>query len=240
MPKNVFQFPSVKHADEDGIIAIGGDTSPERLLAAYQRGIFPWPHEDLPLLWFCPDPRFVLRPRKIHLPRSLAKAMQHSTLSIVADRDFKSVINHCAKSVRPGRPGTWINREIATGYQALHALGYAHSIEAYENHRLVGGLYGVSLGRIFFGESMFCLQPNASKITFATLVAFLIKEAFDLVDCQAYTDHLQRFGAREMPRSKFLEELKHSLNYPTKRFAWELRLNPQDAVKIIKENQAKT
>lgn len=232
MPIN-YSFPPVNFADEDGVIAVGGDLNPQRLLAAYQKGIFPWPHEDYPLLWFCPDPRFVLYPHNFHLPKSLAKAMRKTKLSIRADGNFSQVIHACSHNKRTGQQGTWINDEIIAGYCALHEMGFAHSIEAYDGETLVGGLYGVCLGKIFFGESMFSLQNDASKIAFATLIAQLIDWDFELIDCQAYTEHLQRFGALEIKRSIFIEQLKHGLAHESKQSKWQLYCTAKDAVNIL-------
>lgn len=222
-------FPSVESADENGVIAIGGDTHPDRLLAAYKRGIFPWPYGDLPLLWFCPDPRFVLVPRQLHMPRSLLKSMRNTRLTVRVDSAFAQVIDECSNVMRPGQSGTWITEEIKAGYQALHERGYAHSIEAYLDEVLVGGLYGVSLGKVFFGESMFSKNANASKIAFATLVAQLIDWNYMLIDCQAYTDHLARFGASEMARADFLELIKQNNLHATCPGRWTFNFQPSSA-----------
>lgn len=215
-------FPPAELASEDGVLAVGGDTDPDRLLLAYQNGIFPWPHEDLPLLWFSPNPRFVLEPKKAKISHSLRKALKQKPYHICADKAFDSVIKRCATVSRRGQHGTWITDDMMAGYFQLHKMGYAHSIEAYLGDTLVGGLYGVSLGGVFFGESMFADMPDASKICFAVLLKNLVAWGFDLVDCQSYTDHLARFGAEHWPRIKFLHVLQNSLKKPTKRGEWKL------------------
>jgi leucyl/phenylalanyl-tRNA--protein transferase len=217
------------------VVAVGGHADAETLKAAYSRGIFPWPHEGVPLLWFSPDPRFVLPPGEAHVSRSLRREMRRGTFGIRADSAFQEVIRGCSARPRPGQNGTWITPEMIAGYTALHQEGLAHSIEAWRGGRLVGGLYGISLGGVFFGESMFALEPNASKVAFATLLANLIRWGFALVDCQAYTDHLASFGAVEWRRSRFLAALKRALRAPTRQGAWELELGPAEAAEVFKE-----
>jgi len=226
-------FPPPDAATEEGIVAVGGDVSPERLLLAYSQGIFPWPVKGFPLLWFSPDPRFVLRPAEVHLPRSLRRRMRRGDLDVRADTDFEGVIAGCAAVPRVGQAGTWITPELRQGFVRLHELGYAHSIETYAEGRLVGGLYGVSLGEAFFGESMFARAPDASKIAFATLLGNLVAWGFTMVDCQVYTDHLERFGATEWPRGAFLSALHRALARPTKRGTWELHLDPPHALECL-------
>jgi leucyl/phenylalanyl-tRNA--protein transferase len=220
-----FLFPPVSWASPGGIIAIGGHADPETLKAAYSRGIFPWPHEGLPLLWFCPHPRFVLVPEELHLSRSLRKEMRRGAFEVRADTAFTEVMRGCAAKPRPGQDGTWITGEMIAGYTALHEEGLAHSIEAWQGGRLAGGLYGVSLGSVFFGESMYAEVPNASKVAFATLVANLVRWRFSLVDCQTYTGHLASFGAREWPRPRFLAALKRALREPTRAGRWTLEVD---------------
>lgn len=204
----------------EGIVAVGGELTPERVLAAYQQGIFPWPHEGYPLLWFCPDPRFVLPLDQVHISHSLRKTLRHGPYQIKFDTVFHEVITQCARCERPQQDGTWINDEIIRAYTTLHEQGYAHSIEAFDGEELVGGLYGISLGGIFFGESMFTLKANASKIAFAVLLEKLKEWNFDLVDCQSETEHLERFGAVHWPRDQFLEVLQESLKKATRRGKW--------------------
>lgn len=228
-------FPPPDRASPDGILAIGGKPEPDLLLTAYSRGIFPWPHEGFPLLWFCPDPRFVLVPTEAHVGRSLRKAMRRGTFEVRADTAFREVIRSCARRKRPGQRGTWINRDMIRGYTALHERGFAHSIETWQDGRLVGGLYGLSLGAVFYGESMFAEVPDASKVAFATLLGNLIRWDFRLVDCQSYTDHLASFGAEEWPRDEFLAVLQDALQAPTRMGPWHLELGPAEAAEEIAE-----
>lgn len=228
-------FPAAHQADENGIVAIGGDFLPQRLLLAYQAGIFPWPHQGLPILWFCPNPRFVLDLKQIKVSRSLAKAIRQSTLTIKADHNFLAVMKRCQQANRQHQEGTWITDEMINGYYKLFQQGFAHSIEAYENDALVGGLYGVSLGSIFFGESMFFLQSNASKICLVSLVAHLLDWRFSLIDCQAHTHNLENFGAKAIDRDYFLSLIKSNQTQPTKRGPWQLSMSPQQA--LVRINQ---
>ncbi|MDH5493647.1 MAG: leucyl/phenylalanyl-tRNA--protein transferase [Myxococcales bacterium] len=223
-------FPPPEAATEDGLVAIGGDLSPARLLLAYGQGIFPWPTRGFPLLWFSPDPRFVLEPSGVHLSRSLRKAMRRSGLEIRMDTRFAEVIEACGEVPRPDQDGSWITDALVDGYVQLHERGYAHSVEAYRDGALVGGLYGVCLGRVFFGESMFTLEPNASKVAFGTLLAQLMRWEIPLVDCQVHTQHLERFGAREWSRARFLARLRDLVGSETRRGPWRLELDPAEAL----------
>jgi leucyl/phenylalanyl-tRNA--protein transferase len=232
-PRDV--FPPPERATADGILAIGGRPDPDLLLAAYSRGIFPWPHTGLPLLWFCPDPRFVLVPEEAHVSRSLRKVMRRGTYEVRADTAFRDVIARCAGKPRPGQDGTWITKDMVAGYTALHDEGLAHSIEAWKDDHLVGGLYGISLGAAFYGESMFADEPDASKVAFATLLANLVRWRFALVDCQSYTDHLARFGAEDWPRARFLRLLKKALQEPTRQGPWRLEVRPEEAAEVFRE-----
>jgi leucyl/phenylalanyl-tRNA--protein transferase len=231
-------FPHPESASPEGIVAFGAEPAPERLLLAYASGIFPWPHEGLPLLWFSPDPRFVLEPSRAHIPGSLRKRIKRGGFEIRADTAFREVMLGCKRSPRPGQDGTWITFEMMAGYEALHRLGYAHSIEAWQDGELVGGLYGVSLGRMFTGESMFAKVPDASKVAFATLLGNLVEWGFAFVDCEVYTDHLSRFGAEEWPRSRFLAALDEALEAPTKRGTWKLDLDPRAALARLRASDA--
>lgn len=233
MPLRRFFFPPVRWTSPDGVIAVGGRPDAETLKAAYARGIFPWPHEGVPLLWFCPDPRFVLEPEEARVSRSLRKEMRRGTFEVRADTAFREVMRGCAATPRPGQGGTWISEAMIEGYTALHEQGLAHSIEAWRDGELVGGLYGVSMGSMFFGESMFAHVPNASKVAFATLLANLRRWRFPLVDCQSYTSHLESFGAVEWPRSRFLGVLRKALREPTRAGRWELELGPDEAAEIF-------
>jgi leucyl/phenylalanyl-tRNA---protein transferase len=216
-------FPDPALAEPDGLLAVGGDLSSERLLSAYARGIFPWYSEDMPILWWSPDPRLVLFPVELHVSRSLRRTMRSGRYAVRTDTAFERVVRHCAEKPRPDQEGTWITPEMIDAYLQLHRHGFAHSVEAFEGETLAGGLYGVSLGSAFFGESMFADRPDSSKVAFATLVEWLRGWRFDLVDCQVRTAHLQRFGAREIPRAEFLARLARALSRPTLRGKWELR-----------------
>ncbi|HYG66336.1 MAG TPA: leucyl/phenylalanyl-tRNA--protein transferase [Anaeromyxobacteraceae bacterium] len=215
-------FPDPELAEPDGLLAIGGDLSPERLLAAYAEGIFPWFNEDNPILWWSPDPRLVLEPEALHVPRSLRRTIRRGRFRVTADEAFEAVIRRCAERDRPGQEGTWITAEMIEAYGRLHRLGFAHSFEAWEDGALAGGLYGVSLGAAFFGESMFADRPDASKVAFTVAVEWLAGRGVGLVDCQLRTEHLLRFGAQEIPRREFLDRLAKALEEPTRRGRWEL------------------
>ncbi len=215
-------FPPPSWATEDGLIAVGGDLRPERLLLAYRSGIFPWPHEGLPLLWFCPDPRMVLLPHEVHVSRSLRKFMRKQQVRVTLDRDFARVIRSCARIPRGNNRGTWITRDMIDAYMRLHELGYAHSVETWRGEKLVGGLYGVSVGAGFFGESMFARSTNASKVAFIALVRQLQRWQFHLIDCQMHTNHLASLGARQWSLSQFLSQLSDALKQTTRCGQWEL------------------
>ena len=212
-------FPPADHAAKSGLLAVGGDLSPERLLAAYRAGIFPWYGEGDPILWWSPDPRFVLLPDELRVSRSMRQSMKKGALGVTFDRAFREVISACRRP-RPGQDGTWITDEMRAAYIALHDLGFAHSVEVWQEGELVGGLYGVSLGCAFFGESMFSAVPNASKIALISLVPRLAERGFDLVDCQVETAHLAGLGARAIPRREFSARLKESLRHETRRGSW--------------------
>ena len=214
------EFPPVEAATPDGVVAIGGDLRPERLLEAYGRGIFPWPHDGLPLLWFSPDPRMVLEPSKLRVSRSLRARMRRGDFEVRFDTAFRQVMEGCAGAERPGQSGTWITPQMVDAYCELHAKGYAHSAEAWQDGELVGGLYGVSLGRAFFGESMFTRTTDASKVAFASLVQRLDATGFTLIDCQMHTEHLARFGAALWTRARYLETLSRARRRPTLRGRW--------------------
>ena len=200
-------FPNVNLAlnEPNGLIAIGGDLSIDRMLLAYENGIFPWYGEGEPILWYSPNPRMVITPDKLHVSKSLKKILHSSQFRVGKDMAFKEVILHCRTVQRPGQSGTWIDDEMVKSYCQLHELGYAHSYEVYKNDELVGGLYGVALGRVFFGESMFSLVSNASKVAFAHL---LQKSKYCLIDCQIENQHLESLGAFKMPRDLFIQQLK--------------------------------
>jgi leucyl/phenylalanyl-tRNA--protein transferase len=223
-------FPPPEGASPEGVVAIGGDFRPERLLLGYQQGIFPWPTEGFPLMWFCPDPRFVLVPEEALVSRSLRRRIRRGEYEIRADTAFCEVIEACADSPRPGQDGTWITDALIEGYAALHERGFAHSVEAYLDGALVGGLYGVAIGGVFFGESMFARAPDASKVAFVTLLGNLVARGFALVDCQVFTEHLARFGATEWPREDFLAALREAVVAPGWEGRWSLSLSPREAL----------
>lgn len=200
-------LPDAEDADARGLVAVGGDLRPTRLLDGYRRGIFPWYGEGLPILWHSPDPRFVLEPAALRVNRSLGKAIRRQPYRLTLDTAFDQVIRRCAEVPRPGQDGTWITDAMIAAYEQLHALGHAHSVEAWQSDELVGGVYGVAVGAVFCGESMFARAPDASKIAFVQLVHQLERWGFELIDCQVHTDHLERFGAVDWPRSRFLAAL---------------------------------
>jgi leucyl/phenylalanyl-tRNA--protein transferase len=215
-------FPPADHAEPSGLLALGGDLRPERLLLAYSSGIFPWYDEGSPILWHSPDPRYVLPTSELHVARSLEKSLRRGRFEVRLDERFEEVIARCAARPRPGQRGTWITSEMMDAYVALHRLGFAHSAEAYLDGKLVGGLYGVSLGGLYFGESMYADAPDASKCAFVVLGRHLASVGVELIDCQVHTEHLERFGAREWPREQFLEALETLLERPTLRGRWRL------------------
>jgi len=215
-------FPPPEYADRSGLLAVGGDLSSERLLEAYRLGIFPWYSEDQPILWWSPDPRLVLDLNDFKPSRSLRKTIKRGIFRVTFDRAFEEMIRACASVPREGQHGTWITPEMQEAYIQLHGLGYAHSVESWFEEKLVGGLYGVSLGKAFFGESMFHRVANASKVALAMLVEHLKRWNFHFIDSQMTTEHMLRLGAKEMPRRVFLKRLKSALNHPTKRGKWRI------------------
>ncbi len=200
-----YSFPDVNHAlqEPDGLLAAGGDLSPARLLRAYRMGIFPWFSDGQPILWWSPDPRMVLFPEELKVSRSLAKILRQQRFKITLDTNLDAVIRQCAAPRRDAK-GTWITGDMISAYNQLNQLGYAHSVEAWQDDQLVGGLYGVALGKVFFGESMFSHVSNASKVAFVHLVKVLIEKSFQLVDCQVETAHLGSLGARNISRQQFI------------------------------------
>lgn len=208
------EFPPPEWADASGLLAVGGPLTTRRLLAAYRLGIFPWYSEGQPVLWHSPDPRFVLAPSRLHVSRSLERTLRRGTYRIRADTVFDRVVEACAGAPRPGQSGTWITPEMRAAYGALHRIGAAHSVEAWADGELKGGLYGVALGSMFFGESMFSRAPDASKAAFATLARALFAAGCQLIDCQQETEHLARFGAESWPRTRFLRALARALKGP--------------------------
>lgn len=215
-------FPSPEEAEPDGLLAVGGDLSSERLLLAYQSGIFPWYSEGQPILWWSPDPRLILEPDGFHISRRLGQILRKEAFQVTFDRAFPSVIQACAIAPRKGQDGTWITPEMQQAYVRLHQQGLAHSVESWLDGDLVGGIYGVSLGRCFFGESMFSYKTDASKVALATLVKRLKAWGFHMLDAQVTTEHLLSLGAKEIPRRLFLKRLKEALSFPTIKGKWEL------------------
>ncbi len=213
-------FPSPKLAAQEGLLAVGGDLRQERLLLAYRMGIFPWYSEDEPIMWWSPDPRLILYPAQLRVSKSLKKIINKGEFTLTMDQAFEAVITACAQSRTDANEGTWIVDEMITAYCKLHESGLAHSVEAWHGDQLAGGLYGVSIGRCFFGESMFTRLNNASKVAFVALVKYLQRLNFELIDCQITTPHLLSFGACEIPRARFLDELAKSLKAPTLKGRW--------------------
>jgi leucyl/phenylalanyl-tRNA--protein transferase len=218
---DTIEFPPPHLASEDGLLAVGGDLSQKRLLLAYRMGIFPWFSNNDPILWWSPDPRLVLYPHEIKISKTLKKIIKKDMFSVTMDLAFNEVINQCAQVRLQKNQGTWIVKDMIDAYCNLHESGFAHSVEVWLRGDLVGGLYGVSLGMCFFGESMFTLVNNASNVGLVKLVEHLKELSFDLIDCQVPTEHLTRFGAREIPRTLFLKQLERSLSAPTKRGKWK-------------------
>lgn len=206
LTKELF-FPPLDMADEDGLLAMGGDLSTERLLLAYRSGIFPWYNEDDPICWWSPNPRFVLYPAELKVTNSMKTVLQNGKYRFTTNRAFKQVIQNCKTVTRQGQNGTWISPAMQKAYTTLHEMGYAHSAEAWQDGQLIGGLYGIRVGNLFFGESMFSLKPNASKFAFINYVRQLQKENVQLIDCQLHTNHLESLGARMIPRQLFIEML---------------------------------
>ncbi|WP_299434068.1 leucyl/phenylalanyl-tRNA--protein transferase [uncultured Maribacter sp.] len=201
-------FPPVINAHEDGLLAIGGDLSPERLLLAYGSGIFPWFNEGSQILWWSPNPRMVLIPEEVKISKSMRKVLKENSFSVTKNQSFRDVLINCATAKREGQEGTWITTEMINAYVKLHELGKAVSYEVWENKELVGGLYGIDLGTVFCGESMFSTRSNASKFAFIKMAQELEKKEYKLIDCQMYTPHLESLGAREIPRDDFISILK--------------------------------
>ena len=207
---NDILFPDPSLAEEDGLLALEGDLSPERLILAYSNGIFPWFSEDEPILWWSPDPRFVVHPKDVRISHSMKKLLKKNTYRVSFDTCFRDVISNCS-NIRK-ETGTWITDEMIEAYCTLHSLGLAHSVETWYGDKLVGGLYGVSMGKCFFGESMFSTMDNASKVAFITLSKVLAEKNFVVIDCQVYTAHLESLGAVNIPREEFLAIIEKGIS----------------------------
>lgn len=223
LDKNYLSFPPPHLAEQDGMLAIGGDLSPERLLLAYQMGIFPWFSKYEPIMWWSPDPRCVLFPEDLRISKSMKQIFKKGIFKVTADQSFRAVITACQNQPRKGQSGTWITEEMLEAYCELHKMGLAHSVEVWNSSQeLVGGLYGISMGNCYFGESMFARQSNASKAGFITLVHNLQKWGFELVDCQIHTNHLESLGAVNIPRKSYLMIIEKTLKHETIKGKWEL------------------
>jgi len=215
-------FPPPREAERSGLLAVGGDLRPERLLLAYSLGIFPWYEEGEPILWYSPTPRMVLVPARLHVGRTLRRTLASHPFRLSFDSAFSAVMEGCANTPRRGRGGTWITSDMLAAYAKLHALGFAHSVEVWEGDALAGGLYGVSIGGCFCGESMFSTRSNASKIALVTLARQLARWDMDFIDCQLPTPHLERFGCERWARPKFQAALAQACAKPTRQGKWTL------------------
>jgi leucyl/phenylalanyl-tRNA--protein transferase len=212
-------FPAPHLANLDGLLAVGGGLTPEWLIMAYANGIFPW-YDEGPILWWSPDPRMVLFPADLHVPRSTLRHLKKKTYRVTLDTAFEAVLRGCSEMARPDQHGTWINDAMIAAYVALHRQGYAHSVEVWRDGALVGGLYGVAIGAVFCGESMFAKADDASKVAFSALVPALASWGYKMVDCQMHTDHLARFGATEIPRAEFLSKLSVLTSVEVSKKSW--------------------
>lgn len=221
----IYAFPPIDQADENGLLAYGGDLSPERLVSAYESGIFPWYEEGQPILWWSPPKRMVLYPDQFKVSKSLKQSIRNKGFSWTVDTAFEEIIERCATVERKDQDSTWITDAMNRAYVRLHTLGFAHSFEAWQAGKLVGGLYGVSLGRVFFGESMFSTVSDASKYAFYQLCQFVLKHDISFIDCQLYTDHLASLGAVEIDRNQYMELLQEALAYPDLLGQWKKQSN---------------
>jgi leucyl/phenylalanyl-tRNA---protein transferase len=221
-------FPHPDEANEEGLLAVGGDLSPQRLVMAYAQGIFPWYNQNEPILWWSPNPRMVLYPGEFKVSKSLKQVLRNGRFSVKTDSCFARVVDQCSGVNRPGQDGTWINKEMKEAYIQLHHLGLAHSFEVFKDGELIGGLYGVSLGAAFFGESMFHHVTDASKVAFYHLSQWAMENEFVLIDCQLPTPHLQSLGGIEISRSDFLDKLALAIEKPTRRGKWSFEKMPDD------------
>ena len=226
LPKT-YTFPPLEAASPEGLLAVGGDLNPDRLLSAYRQGIFPWYSDDQPILWWSPDPRAVLYPSKLHISKSLRKSLRTRGFEVSADRAFALVIAACAESRNRGE-GTWITSGMQDAYCALHRMGYAHSVETWHNGELVGGLYGLAIGKAFFGESMFSRVADASKTALVGLATSLAAEGYRFIDCQVVSEHLTSLGAEATPRDRFADELHEAVGFYDKAVRWHWAMPAQE------------
>ncbi|NEW59893.1 leucyl/phenylalanyl-tRNA--protein transferase [Sulfurovum sp. bin170] len=213
-------FPNAREGSDEGLLAYGGDLNPNRLLTAYRKGIFPWYSPDDPILWWSPNPRLVLYPDEFKASKSLRRVIRNRGYEVRFDTNFEAVIDYCGKVPREGQNGTWLTKKMKDAYMELHCMGFAHSVETYYEDKLVGGFYGISMGKAFFGESMFALMPDASKVALKFLTDTLIENCYDFIDCQVETPHLVSLGARLIDRDEFLDELEDALERPSKIGSW--------------------
>lgn len=214
-----YTFPPLEAASPEGLLAVGGDLNPDRLLSAYRQGVFPWFSDGQPILWWSPDPRAILYPADLHISRSLRKSLRTQGFEVTADRAFDDVIQRCAES-RNAREGTWITSGMQEAYCTLHRMGYAHSVETWQNGQLVGGLYGLAIGKAFFGESMFSQITDASKTALVALSVSLTASGYHFIDCQVVSEHLNSLGAKAVPRYRFSSELKQAVETPVNETPW--------------------
>ena len=214
-----YTFPPLEAASPEGLLAVGGDLNPDRLLSAYRQGVFPWFSDGQPILWWSPDPRAILYPADLHISRSLRKSLRTQGFAVTADRAFDDVIQRCAES-RNAREGTWITSGMQEAYCTLYRMGYAHSVETWQNGQLVGGLYGLAIGKAFFGESMFSQITDASKTALVALSVSLTASGYHFIDCQVVSEHLNSLGAKAVPRYRFSSELKQAVETPVNETPW--------------------
>ena len=214
-----YTFPPLEAASPEGLLAVGGDLNPDRLLSAYRQGVFPWFSDGQPILWWSPNPRAILYPADLHISRSLRKSLRTQGFAVTADRAFDDVIQRCAES-RNAREGTWITSGMQEAYCTLHRMGYAHSVETWQNGQLVGGLYGLAIGKAFFGESMFSQITDASKTALVALSVSLTAGGYHFIDCQVVSEHLNSLGAKAVPRYRFSSELKQAVETPVNETPW--------------------
>ena len=214
------EFPNPRYVGEEGLLAFGGDLNPNRILKAYRTGIFPWFNPDDPILWWSPNPRMLLYPKEFKMSKSFRRVLRNKGFEVKFDHNFKSVIDMCGDIPRPNQEGTWLTKEMKEAYIELHDIGFAHSVETYYNGELVGGLYGIAMGKVFFGESMFSLVPNASKVALKALSSICVKKSYDFIDCQVETPHMLNWGARLVDRDTFLDQLEKSQNHSTDFGLW--------------------
>ena len=218
--RSAHTFPTARDAGEEGLLAFGGDLNPNRILKAYRSGIFPWFNPDDPILWWSPNPRLLLYPEDFKTSKSFRRVLRNKGFEVRFDTNFEAVITHCGEVPREGQEGTWLTKEMKEAYIEIHHMGFAHSIETYYEGALVGGLYGIAMGRGFFGESMFSLMPNASKVALKALSSICAKKSYDFIDCQVATPHLIQWGAKLVDRDTFLDTLEETLEKSTDFGSW--------------------